>query len=464
MLLISVDMLRADHLGSYGYGRETSPHLDRLAKEGVLFEDCISSAPWTLPTHAALFTGLPDSVHGCTDSDRALAPGFTTLAERFKQGGYATTGFFSGPYLHPAFGLGQGFDSYVNCTSYARAIDGQPAEDWAMDTEVMHSSHRDVTSPTVTEEVLGWLAGRGDGGNGQAEPFFMFVHLWDVHFDFLPPAPYDELFAGEYGGSVSGEDFFFDPAIHADMPAADREHLLDLYDGEIRWTDHHIGLILAALEERGLLENTVVALTADHGTEFFEHGGKAHRMTLFEEVLRVPLVLRYPAAIPAGTRVRSLARTVDIAPTLLELADLAPLAPAGGRSLLPAMQGGGDPGVAAVSELFSVGRAMRSVRTERWKFIDDMGRGTFAWYDLAADPRELHPSQDLTQGLGQEARDGYLEAMAELERLYAARPAAPAQAQVPAAVDAHLRALGYVGADEADGADGDDRAGGAGEK
>jgi arylsulfatase A-like enzyme len=451
VLLISVDMLRADHLGSYGYGRETSPHMDRLAREGALFEECISSAPWTLPTHAALFTGLPDSVHGCTDSDRALAPGFTTLAERFRSGGYATAGFFSGPYLHPAFGLDQGFDTYVNCTSYARALDEAPVEDWAMDREVMHSSHRDVTSPAVAEEVSDWLA-RADAAEGD-DPFFMFVHLWDVHFDFLPPAAYAERFAGEYEGTVSGEDFFFDPTIRAGMPAADLQHLLDLYDGEISWTDHHIGLILNALEERGLLDSTVIALTADHGTEFFEHGGKAHRMTLFEEVLRVPLILRYPPAIPADTRPHTLARTVDIAPTLLELADLAPLSPAGGRSLLATLGGGGASAapIAAVSELFSVGSAMRSVRTQRWKFVDDMGRDTFAWYDLQADPCELHPSQDLEHPLGAQAKAGYLAAMAELERLYAARPAEPTASTVPESLDAHLRALGYVGEDAVSG-------------
>jgi arylsulfatase A-like enzyme len=445
VLLISVDMLRPDHLGCYGYERETSPHIDRLAREGVLFEECVSSAPWTLPAHAALFTGLPDSVHLCTDSDRALASEFTTLAERFRDGGYRTAGFFSGPYLHPAFGLDQGFDSYINCTSYARAIDEQPVEDWAMDREVMRSSHRDVTSPAVAEAVQTWLDGDGAAGD---DPFFMFVHLWDVHFDFLPPAPFDAMFTGDYEGDVTGEDFFFDPAIRADMPDADREHLLALYDGEIRWTDWHIGLILAALEERGIMDKTVIVLTADHGTEFFEHGGKAHRMTLFDEVLRVPLILRYPPSIPAASRLGGVVRTVDIAPTLLELADLEPLTPSGGRSLLQSVVGGrpnDSQPVAAVSELFSAGRSMRSVRTERWKFVDDIGRNTYYWFDLQADPRELHPSQDLDHALGAEAEAGYREAVTELGRLFAASPAGPATSTVPADVAAHLRALGYVG-------------------
>ena len=118
ILLISVDALRPDHLGCYGYGRATSPNIDKLAGEGALFENAISSTSWTLPAHAALFTGLADSVHGCTDTDRRLAENRHTLAERLKEAGYATVGFFSGPYLHSVFGVGQGFEEYVDCTSY----------------------------------------------------------------------------------------------------------------------------------------------------------------------------------------------------------------------------------------------------------------------------------------------------------------------------------------------------------
>ena len=123
VLLISIDTLRADHVGAYGYQRATSPNLDRLAGAGVLFEQHVSSSSWTLPGHASLFTSVPDAVHGCSDTPFALAEEHTTLAERFRESGWATGGFFAGPYLHPAFGLSQGFEHYENCTSYQRALD-----------------------------------------------------------------------------------------------------------------------------------------------------------------------------------------------------------------------------------------------------------------------------------------------------------------------------------------------------
>ncbi|MBU0617850.1 MAG: sulfatase-like hydrolase/transferase, partial [Planctomycetes bacterium] len=186
ILLISVDALRPDHLGCYGYGRATSPNIDKLAGEGALFENAISSTSWTLPAHAALFTGLADSVHGCTDTDRRLAENRYTLAERLKDAGYATVGFFSGPYLHPVFELGQGFDEYVDCTSYPELTERNGIDAKAVDSASVHErSHRDITNPRVYERASAWLT------ENKRRPFFMFVHMWDVHFDFIPPPPYD---------------------------------------------------------------------------------------------------------------------------------------------------------------------------------------------------------------------------------------------------------------------------------
>lgn len=227
VLLISIDTLRADHLRCYGYPRDTSPAIDRLASQGVLFEWHISSSSWTLPAHAAIFTSLPDSVHGCYESDRRLSDELTTLAERFRAADYRTVGFFAGPYLHPAFGLGQGFDDYQDCTSYHETLENQPASKWAMDPTVMRRSHADVTNPTVFEAFHRWLAEHHE------RPFFMFVHFWDCHFDFIPPEPYRHRFDPDYAGDITGENFFFDPRVNAALPKRDIEHLEALYDGEI---------------------------------------------------------------------------------------------------------------------------------------------------------------------------------------------------------------------------------------
>lgn len=435
VLLISVDTLRPDHLSSYGYERSTSPTIDRLAAEGVLFEQHVSSTSWTLPAHAAMFTSLVDTVHGCFETDRVLAHDRVTLAEHFSEAGYQTAGFFAGPYLHPAFGLGQGFEVYEDCTSYGQALAELPTEAWSMDRAVMQASHRDVTNPTVYDRVSAWLGGRSD------DPFFLFVHLWDAHFDFMPPPPYDTMFDPDYDGEVTGRDFFFDSSINAAMPERDLHHLIALYDGEIAWTDHHIGLILADLERQGVLDDTIVAVTSDHGTEFFEHGGKAHRMTLFDEVIRIPLILRYPPRLDPGLRVARQTRMIDLAPTLLDLAGLPPARQAMGHSLAAASSGE-EP--LALSELFSVGRRLRAIRTSETKLIHDSNRHSQFYFDLADDPGERQPLDDWTSPRGAGLDERFGRTVASVEALAGAMADPGAPVELPPEVLRKLESLGYV--------------------
>ncbi|MEZ6018407.1 MAG: sulfatase [Planctomycetota bacterium] len=441
VLLISIDMLRPDHLGCYGHTRDTSPTIDRLAREGVRFTQHISSAPWTLPAHTAMFTAVPDSVHGVVDPiGTALAPGFTTLAERLKAAGYATGGVFAGPYLHPAFGLGQGFDSYVDRGRYLgdTPLDAQHA--WSMDEAVMRASHHGVTNDGVYESAVEFLQ-----QHAHKQPFFAFVHLWDVHFDFTPPAPYDTLFDPDYTGPITGRDFFFDPAINAAMPARDREHLLALYDGEIRWTDEVVGRIVAELQRLGVADDTLVIVTSDHGTELFEHGGKGHRTSLYDEQLRIPLIVWFPKGL-APRVVDAQTRMIDLAPTILDLVDVA--APDGwmGESLAPLARGAPLAfDNVAVSELMSVGRELRSVRVPGAKLIVDTAHDRAAWWDLARDPGELTPLvvEGSDQGAG--LQNVYARVLARLTEAIAARPAGPGTPALSPAVQRSLEANGYVG-------------------
>ncbi|MBI5362304.1 MAG: sulfatase [Planctomycetes bacterium] len=443
VLLISIDMLRADHVSAYGYTRPTTPAIDRLAQEGTLFEEHISSSSWTLPAHAALFTSLPDGIHGATDTDKALGPAATTLAERFQSAGYETVGFFAGPYLHPAFGFGQGFDRYENCTSYAKELDSEPSAQWSMDPKVMRESHADVTNPTVLARFVSWFQGRSE------RPFFAFVHLWDAHFDFVPPPPWDQRFDPEYKGTVDGKGFFFDERINPTMPARDLEHLIALYDGEIGWTDQHVGQICALLASRGLLDDTVVLVTSDHGTEFFEHGRKGHRQTLYDEVVHVPCVLRYPKAVPAHARVKQTTRSIDVGPTLLALAGLEAPADVIGESLLPLLKPGNSVRPPrAVCELDSVGIHLRAVRTSKWKFVDRVDAGDPLWFDLATDPKELTPLSDLQSELGKRASQAYLEEVGVLDAWIDRHPPTHVTSAVPGGVRHQLKGYGYVGGDE----------------
>ncbi|MGH8311469.1 MAG: sulfatase, partial [Steroidobacteraceae bacterium] len=281
IVLVSIDSLRADHLGAYGYARPTSPGLDRLAANGVRFEWAISTTSWTLPAHAALFTGLYDSAHGLVDDGLRLADAHVLLAEMLHDHGYHTAGFFGGPYLHPIFGFGQGFDVYESCMIPELASAASVRAD--ISSETGHAL-RDVTGPRTLAAVTRWLESVDE------RPFFLFVHLWDVHYDYVPPPEYVLGFDPGYTGTIDGRDYMGDPAIHAGMPARDREHVIALYDAEIRFTDDVLARILDALQARGRLGSAIVVVTADHGEGLGEHGETTHGMLVHDATQRVPLI------------------------------------------------------------------------------------------------------------------------------------------------------------------------------
>lgn len=445
VVLISIDTLRPDHLGCYGYPRLTSPVIDSIAAEGMLFEQHVSSAPWTLPAHAAMFTGVPDSVHGVVDPIRTrLSDAFETLPESFQGAGYATAGFFAGPYLHPAFGLGQGFDRYVDCVQVVPDEELDGSNSWSMSKPVLRASHHGVTNDKVYarwKEFFDEAAPRAE-----RQPFFAFVHLWDVHFDFTPPAPYDTMFDPDYQGRVTGRDFFYDPAINAAMPERDKQHILALYDGEIRWTDEIVGRIRADLVAAGLLDDTLLVITSDHGTELFDHGHKGHRSQLYDEQIRIPLILRWPGHVVPG-RHAGQTRMIDLAPTLRELADLPSPPSTMGQSLAPLATGAMEhlPSPPAVSELMSVGRNLRSVRTETGKIVHDVGAERFQWFDLVLDPHEDAPREPGEDKRSLDLRSLYDAARDELREGIARRPGAAEEPSVPPTVQRSLQANGYVG-------------------
>ena len=441
VVLISIDTLRPDHLGCYGYERDTSPNIDQLAAAGALFENAISSTSWTLPAHCALFTGLADTVHGCVEMDRRLAESRTTLAERLQAAGYATVGVFSGPALHPVFGLAQGFDKYVDCTSYAELTVKVAGAGQTLDGGVVESrSNADITSPRVYAEVQRWLK------ENERRPFFMFIHMWDVHFDFIPPPPYDRRFDPDYTGSVTGEDFFIDPSINARMPRRDLEHIIALYDGEIAWTDEHVGKILGEIDALELRESTIVMLLSDHGEEFFEHGRKGHRQTLYDEVIRIPLIVRWPGHVPAGRRYSDQARMIDVLPTLLDLLELAVPDDVMGQSLVPLLASGSlSHDTLAVSELFSVGRELRAYRRPTRKLIHDLKTKQRQIFDLVADPNEKSPLGNVALDWVRELFEDMKQSQAWLDDFRDRLPAERVTPVLTENVRRQLESLGYIG-------------------
>ncbi|HYC56336.1 MAG TPA: sulfatase [Candidatus Binatia bacterium] len=435
VVLISLDSLRSDHLSTYGYQRETSPNLTRLARQGVLFRNAMATSSWTLPTHLTMFTGRYQISHGVVEDTRVLLPSIPTLGQVFKAAGYDTAGYVSGPYVAGHYGYARGMDTYV---------------DFSADVGKGREAREQITSPSINEQALAWLDQRGDA------PFFLFLHYFDIHYDYIPPAPYDRMFDPDYTGTIDGRNFIERKDVHAKMDKRDLEHILALYDGEIRFTDHHVGAILDKLEQKGLSGKTVVLLTADHGEEFFEHGNKGHHRTVYDEVLRIPFLLRIPGDANAGKEVTEQVSLVDVFPTLLDLAGLPPAPDIEGVSLRSLADGSGAERDAVYAEFFDklglnlqVARRTPAVKTiEHFNRITHPRRSAIEHYDLADDPDERDDrASDNPAAVRAEltAMSGWLEARWRSQRAAEAAAGGRKSIDIDDETMERLKSLGYVG-------------------
>jgi arylsulfatase A-like enzyme len=380
VVLISIDSLRRDHVGAYGHKPRyagdipVSPNIDALGAEGVVFEDAWTTSSWTLPSHMALMTGLPDRLHGVETDKFQLDPLRTTLAEQFQASGWKTAGYFSGPFLAPRYGFGRGFGDYqsgmLTSEDFTARIAVENSKRQQAGIEPMDAdtikffrdriSHWDITSPRINELGRAFL----DQQEASADqPFFLFLHYFDAHYDHTPDAASGlaKQFDPGYSGPFNGTNWYFDDRVmQKEKPykrligARDLEHVKALYDAEIHWVDQHVGAIIAKLKERGLYDNTIIMVVADHGDEFFDHGSIGHRSTLLQEQCRIPMILRVPGVTPEGRRVPALTRIYDAAPTLLDYAGAKGLVEAEGVSMRELVDGEGAPRT-AMQRIFSGG-------------------------------------------------------------------------------------------------------------
>jgi len=451
VLLISIDSLRADHLSSAGYKSPTAPQIpttpeiDRLlAGPGTRFSSAFASTSWTLPGHMAMLTGRPDELHGVRDLPDRLPHSVPMVQESFRAAGWRTAGFWSGPNLHPWFGFDRGFESYVDCSATPVADPeafalANPDSDQAAVMAAHDASHVGTTGPKVASAFTDWFGGLEDD-----ELFFAFVHLWDVHYDYEPPPEFD-VFDPTYKGKITGRDFM-NLRIRAGAQD-DLNHLIALYDGEIRFTDSNVARILHSLEAAGRLDNTLVILTSDHGEAFAEHGMLGHKHSLHIEEVHVPLIMRYPGRVEAGLEITEPVSTVDIAPTILDFADLPPLAGQWGRSLAPLATGevAELPRRAMPLELTARydDRFHRAVRWNEASVFDkaplEPGDAGLRLFDLARDPGEL-------QAIPKPRRSPLIaEAEALWRELDAAAPAARTGEALPEGLEDDLSKAGYTG-------------------
>jgi arylsulfatase A-like enzyme len=376
VIIIGVDTLRPDHLGCYGYGRATSPNIDKFAASGVLCENAISQSPWTLPSFATVFTSLYPTQHGAMVVKSRMRESFPTLATILRDAGYATGAIINAPALKPANGVDRGFDHY-----HMTPLDGRNADG-------------------TTRDALAWLDSVGD------KPWFAFVHYFDPHLSYSPPAPYDKLYDPGYEGRI-GDSFDLEGFSRVRdvmfeelkvLSAADWNHIVSLYDGEIAFTDKAIDDLLRGLEDRNLLTNTLVVFLSDHGEEFYEHGGFEHGHSHYNELIWVPLVFSLPGVLPEGARLVRQVRLLDVAPTVLDILGMDSPRHFEGASLKPLLDGTGMPPASegcllphdiAYSEAIMHGPEIKSVSAYPMKLVHHMLSGKDMVFDLETDPEEL---------------------------------------------------------------------------
>ena len=404
VVLISIDTLRADHLSLYGYGRETSPRLDAWARSsGIVFETAVVQSSWTLPSHASLFTGLRALRHGVNHPVRAPER-LETLAEILREAGYATMGVAGGSYLHPRFGLSQGFDLY-------RSTSGTPQVELA----------------SGIEQADLWLREQG-----AERPFFLFFHTYEVHDPFNAREPYfsefgtwditpleDYVVSRPRGGPTKNgfqalKEFQVQSKSGEKRPLTNEElpMVVDLYDSGIAYTDEMLARIFDTLKELGLDEETVVVLTSDHGEALGENGVIGHG-SLYDHNLLVPLIFALPGGEGGGRRIQEQVRSVDVVPTLLDLLDLPPLRGLDGVSLVPLMEGRSSKVPREATTYSSLTNYGLSLRVDgRFKYIlqnnpwpKEVGEEL---YRITEDPHEesnLLPGASQVEGLRQKAQE-----------------------------------------------------------
>jgi len=404
VLLITIDTLRADHLGCYGYGRVRTPAIDALAAQGTRFENTLAQVPITLPSHTVILTGTYPMYNGERDfTSPSLPTSVGLLAEAFERHGYDTAAFVSSFVLNSSWGLNRGFQTYDDHFGPHQF-------------EISNPGNIERRAGETVGDLLAWLKDRGQGGP-VARPFFVWLHLYDPHRPYDPPEPFHTEYASH------------------------------LYDGEIAYTDSQLKRLFDALRGRGLYDRTLVVLAADHGESLGEHGEDEHSFFVYNATLRVPLIFKPPRGMASPHVVRRLAGNVDAAPTILDLLHMKdPLSRQfQGTSLASEILGRDAAGEHPIySETYYPRDSfrwseLRSISTDRFKYIEAPHPEL---YDLVGDPHELHNLYGERAALSAALR----EQLISIEQRYESPETADARAGSPLSPETveKLKSLGYL--------------------
>jgi arylsulfatase A-like enzyme len=437
VLLYLVDTLRSDRLGAYGYGRPTSPTIDRLAEHAIVFEDAFAPAPWTLPSVVSLMTSTSPLDHGVLETGQRIGPHLVPLHRRLAAMGFQTGAFVANPLAGRKVGLGEGYDHFRNLRS-------KPGPGVAVDR---------------------WLDQASPG------PKFIYVHTIEPHRPLQPPVEFVERFGKpRHVARINALLNRYGQLQRAAPQRGSRDeqqavlgHVLqlkraidDLYDGEVAWADARLGEVIEVLKRRGMWNRTLLVLVSDHGEEFLEHGGLMHGHSLYAEVAKIPMIWRFPEDRWGGRRVEGPVTLLDVVPTLLDyLGESGAIEGLQGRSLLPRIRGEApatEPVVTSVranrAAYFGPFKNLRgelniAVVDGRWRGIWNVEGDSFELYDVEVDPLEVVDR-------AAEETSVVARLRAETQRWLAARPpledAGPLEETEPWSPESleQLRTLGYV--------------------
>lgn len=406
LFLVSIDTLRSDHLSPYGYSQPTSPFLRSLVEEGRLYRQAVVNTHGTTPSHSTILSSLPQEIHrvGYTGSSEDRLPeGIPLVQTVLGEGGYWTLGVTGGGNAGGKFGFDRDFDRF------------------------------DDSSRAVVAGIETFFALLDQRPTGQ--PFFGFFHTYEVHSPYAPPEEYRTTFGPGEGSVVPTSENLLEYAHRAhQLSDDDLGHIVGQYDGGIAHTDAAMARFFAGLEERGLLDNSLVIITSDHGEEFGEHGGLLHRGLLYDELLRVPLILWGSCLAGDHGERDALVSSLDIAPTLLGCAGLETPITWQGRDLLANVEPPIEPIVS------QYGRSLYSVRTATWKLIVADGEAR-ELYHLETDPHEEH---NLAQQEPGTVGNLLLYLRKWRQRQAAAGASQPGNVELSEEDRRHLEALGYL--------------------
>lgn len=413
VILISLDTLRADRLGAYGYSRDTSPTIDALANEGAIFYNHVSVSSWTLPTHVSIFSGLYPTTHGVTRDGMKIGKDTDLMAEVLARSGYRTFAFTGGHYVGKRYGFDRGFESYLNS-----------------DGMTIDSKRGFYSSIKLTMQKVKELS--------KEERFFIFLHTFDIHCPYNPPEPYYSLFKSDGAATIEADKCGVTFYNKRGVSKEEALYISDRYDGSIRWADDNLKLLLDFLKSEDLYDNTIIIITSDHGEEFLEHGQIGHQESLHRELLMTPLIITGPGV--KRSKIASPVSQIDILPTLLDLIKVTIPADVQGLSLVPYVHGSVKEDLTRphFSELDRK-ILLRSKITLNEHIIHDLDIDKAKLYDLVNDPTE---QRDLSSDKPERADDLIVELgdfFSNLARKEAEAARPKSQKQIEA-----LKSLGYL--------------------